>query len=251
MKPSQVIRFGIAAVVLVLLLAACMHPSDSSSSAYGSSSGSSSGSSTSESTTSPAIEQTTGLESPQSPTGKPSLSLAPAPTGSDGTDQACPRAKWLGNPIPPGDIVTITSVKVDKPFTFDPATTATCGTPSCLNYQFSAANYEHSFCYVGVGYEPGSIDFDNGNDTSGSLELMGYLTCPSNINLAACHRDAVAMGRPGIGTVRFDVPTVDNTPTPTSPPTSSSSESTTSSPPESSSSSATSGSSSPVAPGSP
>lgn len=249
MKPSQAIRFGIAAVVLVLLLAACEHPSDSGSSA----SGSSSGSSTSESTTSPAIEQTTGLESPESPTGKPSLSLAPAPTGSAGTDRACPRAKWLGNPIPPGDIVTITSVKVDKPFTFDPATTAACGTPSCLNYQFSAANYQHSFCYVGVGYDkPGSIDLENGSDTPGTFELIGYLKCPSNINFAACQRDKVAMGRPGIGTVRFDVPTVDNTPTPTSPPTSSSSESTTSSPPESPPTSpTTSDSSSSTAPSSP
>ena len=245
MKPSQAIRFGIAAVVLVLLLAACVHPSDSGSSA----SGSSSGSSTSESTTSPAIEQTTGLESPMSPTGKPSLSLAPAPTGSAGTDRACPRAKWLGNPIPPGDIVTITSVKVDKPFTFDQATTATCGTPSCLNYQFSVANYKHSFCYVGVGYnKPGSIDLENGTDTPGTFELIGYLKCPSNINFAACQRDKVAMGRPGIGTVRFDVPTSH----PTSPPTSSSSESTTTSPPESPPTSpVTSGSSSPVTPGSP
>lgn len=248
MKPSQAIRFGIAAIVLVLL-AACMHPSDSSSSA----SGSSSGSSTSGSTTRPAIEQTTGLETPESPTGKPSLSLAPAPTGSAGTDRACPRAKWLGNPIPSGDIVTITWVKVDKPFTFDTATTDACGTPSCLNYQFSAANYKHSFCYVGVGHDrSGSIDLENGTDTHGTYELFGYLKCPSNINFAACQRDIVAMGRPGIGTVKFDVPTVDNTTTPATPPTSSTSGSTTSSPPVNPPTSPpTSDSSTPVAPGSP
>lgn len=246
MKPSRAIRFGIATVVLVLLLTGCLHPSPPSSE-----SGSSSGSSTSESTTSPAVEQTTGLEPAESPTGKPSLSMAPAPTGPDGNDPPCPRAKWLGNPIPQGDIVTITSVVVQYPFRFDPATTATCGTPSCLNYQFNAANYNDSFCYVGVGYKPGFIDLDNGTDTPGNLELIGYLKCPSNINFAACQRDAVAMGRPGIGTVRFDVPTVDKTPPPTSPPTSSSSGSTTSSPPESLSSPATSGSSSPVASGSP
>jgi hypothetical protein len=244
MKPPQAIRSGIAAAALVLLLTGCPHPRDLGSSA--------SGSSTSESTTSPAIEQTTGLESPESATGKPSLFLAPAPTGSAGTDRACPRAKWLGNPIPPGDIVTITSVKVDKPFTFDLAVTAMCGTPSCLNYQFSASNYQHSFCYVGVGYKLGSIDLENGTDTPGSFELIGYLKCPSNINFATCQRDGVAMGRPGIGTVRFDVLTVDKTPPPTSPPTSSSSEGTTSSPPESPPASpATSDSSSPVSPGSP
>jgi hypothetical protein len=249
MKPSQAIRFGITVIVLVLLLAACMHPSDSSSSA----SGSSSGSSTSGSTTSPAIEQTTGLESPVSPTSNPSLALAPAPTGSAGTDRACPRAQWLGNPIPAGDIVTITWVKVDRPFTYDPATTAACGTPSCLNYQFSAANYQHSFCYVGVGHDnSGSIDLDNGTDAPGTYELFGYLKCPSNINFAACQRDIVAMERPGKGTVKFDVPTVDNTPTPTAPSTSSSSESTTSSPPVSPPTSpATSDSSTPVTPGSP
>lgn len=231
MKPSQTIRFGIATTVLVLLLASCVvHPSVPSSA-----SGSSSSSSTSESTTSPPTEQTTGLEPPQSPTnGAPSLSLAPAPTGSDGTDRACPRAKWLGNPIPQGDIVTITSVVVQYPFKFDPATTATCGTPSCLSYQFSAANYKNSFCYVGVGYRPGIIDLDNGNDTPGNLELIGYLKCPSNINFAACQRDSVGMGRPGIGTVHFDVPTVDKTSSPSSSPSeslSSSPTTTTGSPP--------------------
>ena len=248
MKSSQAIRFGIAAVVLILLLTGCLHPSPPSSE-----SSSSSGSSTSESTTSPPTEQTTGLEPPQSPTGKPSLTLAPAPAGSAGTDRACPRASWLGNPIPQGDIVTITSVVVQYPFSYNPATTAACGTPSCLNYQFSSANDSgHTFCFVGVGYIPGSIDVDNGTGTPGSLELIGSLKCPSNINFAACQRDAVNMGRTGIGTVRFEVPTVGKTPPPTSPPTSSPAESTTSSPPESPPSSpATSGSSSPVAPGSP
>jgi hypothetical protein len=243
MKPSQAIRFGMAAVVLVLLLAACVHPSDSGSSA--------SGASTSESATSPAIEQTTGQEPPQSPTGNPSLSMAPAPTGSNNADGPCVQVNWLGNPIPRGDIVTITSATVYRPFTFDPAATAMCGT-SCINYQFNAANYRHSSCYVGVGYKPGFIDPDSGTYRPGSLELTGYLRCPSNINFAACQRDAAGMRSPGIGTVSFKAPTTDKTPPPTSPPTSSSSESTTTSPPESPPTSpVTSDSSSSTAPNSP
>jgi hypothetical protein len=242
MKPSRAIWFSVAAVVLVLLLVACVHPSDSGSSA--------SGSSTSENSSGPQIESTTGLETAQSSTSIPSISMAPAPTGNDGTDGACPRAKWLGNPISHGDIITITSVIVQNPFRFDQAATAKCGVPSCINYQFNATNYDRAFCYVGVGYEQGSIDPD-GTDTGGNLELIGYLKCPSNINFTACQRDATAMGRPGIGTVRFNVLTVDKSPTPSSSPTPSLSESTTSSPSESSSSSpSTSSSSSSTAPSS-
>ena len=187
MKPSQVIRFGIAAAVLVLLLAACVHPSDSGSSA----SGSSSGSSTSGSVTSPAIEPTTGLESPGSPTGNPSISMPSVPAGNDGADKSCVRANWLGNPIPPGDIVAITSVAVDPPFTFDPAATANCGSPSCVNYQFSAANDSEPFCYIGVGNENGSVSND-GTDTAGHLTLSAV----SSVHRRSAPRAASMMQRP-------------------------------------------------------
>ncbi len=234
--------------VLVLLLAACVHPSVPSSA-----SGSSSSSSTSESTASPSIEPTTGLESPVSPThGSVALSLAPAPTGrtgNSGDNDQCIQVNWLGNPIPPGDIVTITSVQVEKPFTFDPAVTAQCGgAPSCVNYQFSAANDSGPFCNVGLGYKNGSISLDGPEPPKdGQMELVGHLSCQPDIGSAACQRDAVAIQRPGIGTVTFQLLVIDNTPPPTSPPP----ESPSSSPPESPpSASATSGSSSPAAPGS-
>jgi hypothetical protein len=242
MKPSQAIRFGIAAIVLVLLLAACMHPSDSGSSA----SGSPSGSSTSESTTSPAIEQTTGLESPQSPTNdNPSISMPSVPAGNDGSDTSCVRANWLGNPIPPGDIVTITSVKVEKPFTFDPAATANCGSPSCVNYQFSAANDSGPFCYIGVGNENGPVSND-GDDTPGHMTLVGHLKCPPKVSSASCQLDAAAMQSGRGGRFEFDLGVIYKTP-----PASSSSESTTSSPPVSPPTSPATSDSSPVAPGSP
>jgi len=242
MKPSRVIRFGIAAIVLVLLLAACMHPSDSSSSA----SGSSSGSSISGSTTSPAVEQTTGLESPQSPThGNPSISMPSAPTGDDGNDKSCVRANWLGNPIPPGDIVTITSAKVENPFTFDPVATANCGSPSCVNYQFSAANDSGPFCFVGVGNVNGPVSND-GTDTAGYMTLVGRLKCPPKVSSASCQHDAAAMQSGGGGRFKFNLGVIYKTSS-----ASPSSESTTSSRPVSPPTSpATSDSSSPVAPGS-
>lgn len=243
MKPSRAIRFGIAAIALVLLLAACMHPSDSGSST----SGSSSGSSTSGSTTSPAIEQTTGLESPQSPTKGPfAISLPSAPTGDDGNDKSCVRATWLGNSIPPGDIVTITSAKVENPFTFDPAATANCGSPSCVNYQFSAANDSGPFCFVGVGNVNGPVSND-GTETTGHMTLVGRLKCPPKASFASCQHDAAAMQSGRGGRFEFELGVIYKTP-----PASSSSESTTSSPPVSPPTSpATSDSSLPVAPGSP
>jgi hypothetical protein len=243
MKPSQAIRFGIAAIVLVLLLAACMHPSDSGSSA----SGSSSGSSTSESTTSPAIEQTTGLESPQSPThGNPSLSLPSPPVGNNGQNVGveCIQIAWLTGPIPHGDVVTITSVTVPgSPFSLDLGTTAGCkGGRSCIGYQFSESNDTNgAFCNVGVAYEgEGTVDPGNDNTESGTIVLAGRLSCP-NISSAKCRDDGVVMEAAARRPIFFSV----GIDPPTSPPTTSSSSGSTSSSPT------TSDSSSPVAPGSP
>jgi hypothetical protein len=213
MKLSQTIRFGLAATVLVLLLAACVHPSAPSST-----SGSSSSSSTSEPTVSPSIEPTTGLESPLSPTNGPiSISMASAPTGNNGTDGACVRVTWLGNPIPREDIVTITSVIVETPFDFDPAATANCGTPSCAKYQFSAANDSGQICYVGIGNVNGPVSND-GSDTEGHMRLAGRLRCPPNVSSATCQHDAVAMQRPGIGRFKFNVGVINKTSSPSSSP---------------------------------
>jgi len=239
LKSPKIVPFGLVMTVLVLLLAACVHPSPPISASSSPASGASS---------SPQIEPTTGLESPGSPTdGAVAISMAPAPTGENGSDGACVRVDWLGNPIPPGDVVTVTAVIVEAPFTFDPAATANCGAPSCVDYRFTAANDSGQVCYVGVGYTKGSVDPD-GDDRNGQLELVGQLRCPSNVNFAACQHDAVAMRRPGIGTVRFSAPTIDKTSGPSSSPP----ESPTSPPPESpSSSSATPISSPPTAPSSP
>jgi hypothetical protein len=246
MKPSQAIRFGIAAIVLVLLLAACMHPSDSSSSA--------SGSSTSESTTGPAIEQTTGLESPQSPThGNPSLSLPSPPVGNNNHNVGaeCIQIAWLTGPIPHGDVVKITSVTVPGPlFNLDLGTTARCqGGQSCIGYQFSELNDNNgAFCNVGVAYEgEGTVDPPNDNTESGTIVLAGRLSCP-HISSAKCRDDGVVMEAAARRPISFNVG-IDPA---TSPPsTSSSSASTSSSPSENSSSPTTSDSSSPAAPGSP
>lgn len=250
MKPSQAVRFGIAAVVVVVLSAACMHPSDSGSSA----SGSSSGSSTSASTTSPAIEQTTGLESPQSPThGNPSLSLPSPPVGNNNHNDGgeCIQITWLTRPIPHGDIVEITSVTLPEsgPFTFDPGVAARCkGGRSCVGYQFSEFNDNaEAFCNVGVGYIGGTIDPGTDNSESGSMELAGQLSCP-HISSAECRNDAVVMKAAAKSPISFNADIVPNTKSPTSPPP----ENTTSSPPVSPPTSPeTSDSSSPVAPGSP
>jgi hypothetical protein len=243
MKPSQTFRFGLAAVVLAFMLAGCaVHPSAPDSP---------SGSATPGATSSPPVEPTTGTESPESPTaGAIAITLAPAPVGRQGTsgdNDECIQVSWLGNPIPRGDVVTVTGVNVVSPFTFDTTVTAQCeGAPSCLNYQFSAANDSGQFCNVGLGYKYGSIDLQNGSEAHGTLGLTGSLSCPSNISFAACQHDKAAMQRPGIGTISFEVFTIDKTSTPSSPP-----ESPSSSSESPSSSSATPGSSPPIAPGSP
>jgi hypothetical protein len=211
MRLSLTIRFYLAAVGLALLLAGCVvHPSAP---------GSASGSPTS-ARSSPPIEPTTGTESPESHTGGAvAISMAPAPTGkhgNSGDNDECIQVSWLGNPIPRGDIVTVTSVTVHRPFTFDPAVTAQCGgAPPCLNYRFSAANDSGQFCNVGLGYKYGSIDLD-GFEAHGTMELGGYLRCQPNISFAECQHDVAAMQRPGIGTVSFEVSTVDKTSAPSS-----------------------------------
>ena len=251
MRPSQAIRFGIAAVVLVLLSAACMHPSDSGSSA----SVSSSGSSTSASTTSPAIEQTTGLESPQSPThGKPSLSLPSPPVGNNNNNVGAPciQIAWLTGPIPHGDVVTIKSVTVPgSPFSLDLGTTAGCnGGRSCIGYQFSESNDTNgAFCNVGVRYDgEGTVDPRNDNTESGTIVLSGRLSCP-HISSTKCRNDEIVMDAAARRPITFNVG-IDPS---ASPPTTSSSSGSMSPPPSESSSSSptTSDSSSPVAPGSP
>jgi len=244
MKPAQTFRSGVAAAVLAWLLAGCVvHPSTPDSP---------SGSPTPGASSSPPIEPATGTESPLSHTsGAIAIALAPAPVGRNGTsgdNDECIHVSWLGNPIPRGDVVTVTWVNVVPPFTFDTAVTAHCAdAPSCLNYQFSAANDDNDhFCNVGLGYQDGSIDLQDGSEAHGTLQLTGSVSCPPDISSAACQRDKETMPRPGIGTIDFEVFTIDKTSTPTSPPESPSS------PAESpSSSSATSGSSPPVAPGSP
>jgi len=247
MKPSQTFRFGAAAVVLTFALAGCVvHPSVPDSP-----SGSPSGSPTPGASSSPPIEPTTGTETPESHTGGAvAISLAPAPVGGNGTsgdNDECIRVSWLGNLIPRGDVITVTWVNVVPPFTFDTAVTAQCAdAPSCLHYQFSAANDDNEhFCNVGLGYKYGSIDLQNGSEAHGTLQLTSSLSCPSNISSAACQHDKAAMQRPGIGTISFEVFTIDKTSTPSSPPGSPSSSESSSSP------SVTPGSSPAVAPGSP
>ena len=239
MKPSHTTRFGMAAAI-VLLSAACASTSSSGSA-------SPSNSSAVESVGSLSTEPVTGTESAKPPSdGSPSLSLAPAPTGSQdavGPNSACITIRWLGNPIPPGDIVTITSATARDPFRFDPAVTATCDTPSCINYQFSAANYNGPSCYVGLSYSAGSI-VDNGNYTVGNMVLAGILRCSANVSFTACQHHAVALGK---GTSSFNVHTIDNTSPPTSPPP----QSTSSSPSNTSSPAATSSSSPAAAAASP
>jgi len=223
MKPSQTIRLGVAAVVLALPLAGCVvHPSAPDSPSGSPTPAAGSGSAAPAASSSPPIEPTTGTESPQPHTGGAiAISLAPAPVGRQGTsgdNDECIQVSWLGNPIPSGDIITVTWVKVDPPFTFDPAVTAQCqGAPSCLNYRFSAANDNGQFCNAGLGYKYGSIDLQNGNEAHGTLQLFGSLSCPSNTSSAACQHDKEAMLRPGIGTISFEVFTIDKTSTPSSP----------------------------------
>lgn len=225
LKSPKIVPFGVVIAVLVLLLAACVHPSAPSSA-----SGSSSSSSTSESTVSPSIEPATGLESPESPTGGPiAISMASVPVGKKDNIGGCIQIAWLVSPIPHGDIVTVTSVTVNRPFTFDQAATAHCkGGPSCVGYQFSAANDTNEVpCNVGLGYIGAPVDDENGDPTDGSMELAGHLSCP-HIGSSECRNDAAVMQSSGGGSVGFEVgvdlpvsppPSSSPTESPSSPPT--------------------------------
>lgn len=235
MKPSQLIRFGLAAVVLVLLSVACVSKTSSSSTST-----SASDSSTVESVGSLSTEPSTGTESAESPVGgQPSVYLPAGPTGDKDDDNQCYRISWLGNPIPHGDIFTVNRVAVSPPLTFDEPTSASCPGQSCLGYQFSAANDNHNgndeaFCKVGIGYTGGTVDLNSPDQVYGTMELRGHLTCP-NVSLAACQHDSVAINvhRQGVGSIPISTFVVKSA---SSGPSSSPPESTSSSPSESSSS---------------
>lgn len=147
--------------------------------------------------------------------------MASIPVGKKDNYGGCIHIAWLVSPIPHGDVVTVTAVSVDRPFTFDQAATANCkGGPSCIGYQFSAANDTNEvFCNVGLGYIGAPVDDENGTYTDGSMELAGQLACP-HIGSSECHNDAGVMQRSGNGSVGFgvgvDLPV---SPPPISPPT--------------------------------
>lgn len=221
MKLLQIFRFGTVTGLSVLSLAACAHPGPPSTSPSSPSPGSTHSRSTGGTgpassspgfTVSPPIEGT-GLESPQSP-GRGgggdgvAISVAPLPTGKEGDsgdNDECIQISWLGQPIPGGDVVTVTAVIVQSPFTFDKQVTAGCADgPSCAGYQFSAANDNGEFCNVGVGYIGGVIDADNGVSTDGSMRLAGQLSCP-DAGSAACRHDAAVMQGSGNPSISFEV----------------------------------------------
>jgi hypothetical protein len=202
LKPPETIPLGVVTAVLVLLLAACVHPG-----ALSSTSGPSSSSSILEPTVSPSIEATTGLEIPESPTNGPiTISMASIPAGKKDNYGGCIHIAWLVRQIPHGDTVTVTSVSVDRPFTFDQEATAHCSDgPSCVGYRFSAANDTNEvFCNVGLGYVGTRVDNENGIQTNGSMELAGQLSCP-HIGSSECRNDAAVMQRSGNGSVGFEV----------------------------------------------
>jgi hypothetical protein len=218
LKQSRIVRSGVVMGMSVLLLAACAHPqpprpapSPPESGITGSQHPGTTASPGSE-TPSPPIEATTGLESPQSPGSGGGgnaigISVAPLPTGKagdSGDNDECIQISWLGQPIPHGDVVTVSAVAVQRPFTFDQEVTAHCeGGPSCAGYQFSAANDNGPFCNVGLGYIGGTIDL-NGSSVDGSMQLTGQLRCP-DVDSATCQHDAELMKSSGIASINFEV----------------------------------------------
>lgn len=263
LKRSRIVRCGVVTGMSVLLLAACANPRPSSpasspphSGTTGSHTAGSTGSPAPQ-TSSPPIEATTGLESPQPPGdggggNAVAISVAPLPTGKEGDsgdNNECIQISWLGQPIPHGDVVTVSAVAVQRPFTFDQEVTAHCeGGPSCAGYQFSAANDNGEFCNVGLGYIDGTIDQNGDDSLDGSMQLTGHLTCP-DVGLAACHQDADAMQSSGIGSIKFEVSVISSG-SPSSGTSSSDNPGSSSSASDGSSSGPGSGSSAPTAPSS-
>jgi hypothetical protein len=220
LKRFGIVRCGVVTGMSVLLLAACVSSrpsSPASSPPHSGTTGSHTAGSTGSpdpQTSGPPIEATTGLESPQAPgdgggANAVAISVVPLPAGkagNSGDNDECIQVSWLGQPIPHGDVVTVSAVAVQQPFTFDQEVTAHCeGGPSCAGYQFSAANDNgDAFCNVGLGYTDGTIDQNGDDSLNGSMQLTGHLRCP-DAGSAACHQDADAMQSSGIGSIKFEV----------------------------------------------
>lgn len=199
MKPSQIIRSGIAVAAIVLLSAACTSTSSTSSA-------SGPDSPAVESVGSLSTEPSTGTESAKPSTGgPPSLDVAHLPTGKRDNVGGCIHIAWLHGSIPHGDTVEI-SVAVQRPFTFDYAATARCGGgPSCAGYRFSANNdTSDTYCNVGLGYIGTRVDDDNGTQTTGSMVITGRLGCPQ-LSANQCRNDAVVIQGSGTSSVGFEV----------------------------------------------
>jgi hypothetical protein len=197
-KLPRIVLLGLMAGLSASLLAGCVHPQppkDATSPASPEVSGGS-----------PPTETTTRPERPQSPSHAVGISFAPLPTGKRDNQGACLHVAWLTQPIPHGDVVTVTSVIVRSPFTFDPGAAARCsGGPSCAGYQFSAANDDGQiFCNVGFGYIGGVIDEENGTDQEVSVQLAGQLRCPDT-GSAECRHDAAVMQSSGIASITLGV----------------------------------------------
>lgn len=197
MTLPRIVLLGLVAGLSASLLAGCVHPQPPKHATSPASS---------EVSGSPPTETTTRPERPQSPSHAVGISFAPLPTGKRGNVGACLQVAWLTDPIPHGDVVTVTAVIVRRPFTFDPGATARCsGGPSCDGYQFSAANDDQqTFCNVGFGYIGGVIDEESGTDQDVSVHLAGQLRCPDT-GSAECRHDAAVMQSSGIASFTLGV----------------------------------------------
>jgi hypothetical protein len=249
MKPTQTIWLGLAAAALALPLAACGGQPSVPDSTPGSSTSGSAASQSSSGPSQPAsgagqpgsaagktsesgsgggqpgsgggasvpVERTDIPEKPLPPGGGTvAISTAPIPVGSSDTAGPCISLTWTDNPMPDGVTVTVTSAKPDPPFA-DGNAAAHCGDTSCQGFTFSAANAGVS-CAEAVSYPGRTLDPDGGDSISGTIAVLGQISCTPAISATACQSAVAAIKSLGVSHVSFNTNAVIPASAPASPP---------------------------------
>ena len=163
------------------------------------------------------VERTDIPEKPLPPNGGTvAISTAPIPVGSNDAAGPCIPLTWTDNPMPDGVTVTVTSAKPDPPFA-DGNAAAQCGDTPCQGFTFSAANAGAS-CAEAVSYPGRTLDPDGGDSISGTMAVLGQISCSPAISATACQSAVAAIKSLGVSHVPFNTNAAIPSSAPASPP---------------------------------
>jgi hypothetical protein len=154
----------------------------------------------------------------------PGVPIGQGPNRFNYGNYECIQISPIGQQVPHGDIVIVTTATVvGGPFTAVDLPVTNCPEgPACQNFRFSAATGDGASCYTGVEFV-GAPPSEPNTSISGSLELGGELSCP-NVNVATCHQDGINIQNSGDTSIEFDAePTSSSTGTSSTPSTGTSS----------------------------